>query len=423
MGNIVIYCRYIYYPGCIWRKAEGKTMGKKFRKEFIGFCAVEAVYFAIFANYSYQSVWLKEAGISSSQIGFMVSVASVVGMIACFVWGTVSDRLGSAKKVFVLVVSASAILYALLPFVGKGGTGAAGILFVYITLIYIFKQSGTSMMDSWVIGATSHRGIPYGSIRMWGSVGYAVMSMVWGAVAGVYLGVEFVFYSMIPLMIIFNMICFRQPAELRAEEKKTADGISSEKEKAGVLKSLLGNKAYVVYMVYAFGLNIYIGVSIVFMPYILEAANCQAEQVGIVTGFRAVIETCAMFAGTKLARRLPLRYIMILPGLFFGLEHLLYQFAGNMGNMLGIMALSGIAGGLSYSIGPSYIFEIVPKEVKSRAQSLNAMNLTFIGIIGTAVGGYVIDHKGVNFLTTGCGILIMSLTGIFVISLIKKRRA
>lgn len=399
-------------------------MDRDTRKEFIGFCAIEAVYFVIFAGYSYQSVWLKEVGISSSQIGYMVSIASVVGMIACFLWGTVSDRLGSSKKVFMLVVSASAIMYFLLPIVGSGGVKAVGILFIYIPVLYVFKQSGTSMMDSWVIGATSHKGIPYGSMRMWGSIGYAVISVIWGAVVGVFISVEAVFFCMIPLMIVFNIICSRQSAGIQAVEKNDTDEINSggKTGKKGSLRKLFGNRAFVIYMVYSFGLNIYIAVSLVFMPYILEAANCQSEQVGLVTGFRAIIETCAMFLGTKLAKKFPLRYVMILPGILFAAEHLLYQFAGNLGNMLLIMVLSGAAGGLSYSIGPSYIYEIVPKEVKSRAQSLNAMNLTLMGIIGTAIGGVVIDYEGVNFLTTGCGILITLLTIVFAVSLLNKRQ-
>ena len=324
-------------------------MERAFRREFIGFCAIEAVYFAIFANYSYQSVWLKEVGIGSSQIGLMVSIASIIGIAACLIWGSVSDKLGSSKKVFIAVVSITGVLYAFLPVLRNAGSNIVGILFVYIPLIYFFKQSGTSMMDSWIISATSNKGIPYGSMRKWGSVGYAVMSVIWGAVVGKYIGTEVVFFSMIPLVIIFNLICLRQRTEVsensRFLREKAKD--SSIETKGKAWKKLSENKAFIVYMIYAFGLNVYIGVSIVFMPFILEAAGCKSEQIGIVTGFRAVIEFGGMYIGTKIARKLPLRYIMIIPGILFALEHLLYHAAGNLRNMMSIMILSGAAGGLS----------------------------------------------------------------------------
>ena len=66
-----------------------------------------------------------------------------------------------------------------------------------------------------------------------------------------------------------------------------------------------------------------------------------------------------------------------------------------------LWVLSGLAGGFFYSLGPSYIYEIVPDDVKSTAQTVNAMDLTLVSIVGSAVGGYVIEHWGVNVLTAG----------------------
>lgn len=113
---------------------------------------------------------------------------------------------------------------------------------------------------------------------------------------------------------------------------------------------------------------------------------------------------------------------MILHCILFGIEHLCYGFAVGLTGMLCIMVLSGLAGGFFHSLGPSYIFEIVHPEVVNTAQTLNAMDLTLVSIVGSAVGGIVIERWEIHTMTTFCGILIMALTALFAVSLCYRKK-
>lgn len=379
------------------------------RSSLFLFSLIQALYFGIFAVTSYQTVYLQEAGMASAQIGVIVAVSSGAGLVFSPVWGIVSDKLHSAKGTFLLCVSVTVLMYALLPLLGNFTGSSFGFYVIYIPAIFVFKQATNAMLDSWCIGSLAPQGISYGSARMWGSIGYCVSSMLLGVLAGRRLPVNRVFVLMVPVLVVLLWASSRIQQERVPQKRGTA-------AKKGDARLLLKNCRFLIYLVYALGLNIYLAVTLIFMPYILEAAGCSASQIGMVTGFRALMEIVSMFLGAKLCKRVATKYIMLLPGVLFGIEHLSYGFAVGIPGMLCIMVLSGLAGGFFYSLGPSYIFEIVPAGVVNTAQTLNAMDLTFVSIVGSAVGGVVIKNWGVHTMTTFCGILILALTVLFAVS-------
>lgn len=382
---------------------------------------IQALFFAIFAFTTYQTVYMHEIGINSQQIGTIVAIASFVGLMVSPMWGMLSDWLQSAGKPFVVSVAITATLYFFMPFVGTLGIGRIAAFYFYIPLIYIFKQASNSLLDSWCISELSEFGIGYGSVRMWGSIGYSGISIPLGIIAVSLSSTEKIFWFMFPPSLFLVWLC-----QKRGREGKTAGQRLGKHEEQGeiwkLLQNILHNTDFLIYLLYTLGLNIYLSVTLVFMPYILEHAGCSTGQTGIITGFRALMEILSMFIGMKLAQKNPLKYIIILPGILFGLEHVLYQFANGLSSMLAIMILSGLAGGFFYSLGPLYIYEIVPSNVKSTAQTINAMGLTLVGIVGSAIGGFVIDVWGINVMTTSCGILILILTAFFIVSVKKTNR-
>lgn len=436
-------------------------MPQNLKKGYIEFSLVEALFFAIFSITSYQTVFLQETGLTSSQIGLIVSASALVGLIAVPIWGMISDYLHTARKTFLVSIVVTSLMYGILPIVGNFANGRIKVFFIYIPLIFLFRQASNSMLDSWCISELAPKGIRYGSVRMWGSVGYSVSSIVLGVLVGTCFDVDFAFYLILPLIVLLLKISPKEekiakkseriPAKKR--ERALAENVESAPAKTGerilaeyvemvpakngekistennkILSqgtarkhnyfiSLLRNNTFMVYIIYSAGLNIYLAVTLIFMPYILLGANCKAGQMGLVTGIRALIEISTMYLGSQLIQKVPFRYIMIIPGILFGFEHLFYQYATNLYGILAIMVLSGAAGGIFYSLGPSYIYEIVPGEVRNTAQSLNAMNMTIISIVGSLIGGYVINIWGIHALTTGCGILILILTVFFILTL------
>lgn len=378
------------------------------------FALVQALYFGIFAITSYQNVFLQKEGLSSAQIGMIVSIASVAGLVVSPIWGAASDRRRSAKGTFLLSVATTVVLFALMPFLGRIAGSRFGFYVSYIPLIFAFKQVSNAMLDSWCIADLAPRGVSYGSARMWGSIGYSISSLLMGMAVGKWIPLHSAFEAMLPLLAVLLLVSSRIRMARSERERTPQPG----KRNIGLL---LKNRRFLTYCLYALGLNIYLAITLIFMPYILEAASCQAAQIGTVTGVRALMEIVSMYLSARLCKKIPIRYIMLLPGVLFGIEHLCYRFAHGLASMMGIMVISGLAGGFFYSLGPSYVFEIVHPSVVNTAQTINTMNLMLVSVVGSALGGVAIEAYGIHAVTTFCGVLILALTVLFGISVYKKQ--
>lgn len=178
---------------------------------------------------------------------------------------------------------------------------------------------------------------------------------------------------------------------------------------------LLRNPCFLIYVLYTLGLNIYLSVTVIYMGYILEHAGCARELVGLVTGFRALWEIISMRFSWIVRKRWPMAYILMLSGILHGTEHLMYRMSNGLVSVMALMILSGLAGGIFYTIGPSYVHDIVEPEVRNTAQSIVGMSMALTGIIGNLFGGYIANKYGITALTTGCGTVIVSLTILFVV--------
>lgn len=374
----------------------------------IRFSAIEALYFAMAAVASYQTSYLMEVGLSGTQIGTASSLAALVGMAALPLWGILSDWRGSAQLAAVFCIAAMGILYLLLPFYGKLLHYNAIAFLLYLCVLFAFKQPANALLDGWAVGTLAPAGISYSTVRMWGSIGYAAASMLLSLLANLLTNTGQIFYFMVPLCVLFLLLS-RSGTETRRQARR--------RQKPN-LRLIVTNRRLLVYLIYCAGLHIYLAITLVFMAYILAYAHCKPSQLGFVIGFRAIMEIGAMIAAGKLQKKFRSSSILVLSGLLFGAEHLLYRFAGGLGSILAIMVLSGLAGGVFYSIGPDYLRSIVSPAVQNTAQSLNGVMMSLVSIVGTLAGGMVITRYGVQALTFACGCIILMLTLIFVLSLL-----
>lgn len=345
---------------------------------------------------------------TGQQIGMGTSLGSLAGLLVLPVWGMVSDYLGSSRKIFMLCMAACAVLFPLLPSVVKLSYPAVIPIYVYMVIVVFFRQPANAMLDSWAIGELSRDDIGYGAVRMWGSIGYSAVSVFLGIIVGRVVGMQFAFYCVLLFAIPLLILCYRRKEQIIADKK--------EKKEKPDLQTLFQNKSFLVYLLFTIGLNIYLSVTLVFMGYILEAAGCAATMLGGVSGYRAMIEIISMQVCVRLRKKAALTVMLAISGLLFGVEHLLYAQSKGIIMILAAMTLSGLAGGIFYSIGPSYIHKVVSSSVRNTAQSLGAASLSLTGIIGTAIGGTVIEFAGIHTLTNSCGIIIFILALIFTLS-------
>ncbi len=114
-------------------------------------------------------------GISSSEIGVLLSIAPVFSLLMPPVWGQLADRSGH-PGVILLVLCVGALLgYTVL--LGASGFSTA---LVAMALYSVFGSSVTSIIDSMSLQHLTHHRGEYAHLRRWGSLGFVVATLAFG---------------------------------------------------------------------------------------------------------------------------------------------------------------------------------------------------------------------------------------------------
>ena len=118
----------------------------------------------------------------------------------------------------------------------------------------------------------------------------------------------------------------------------------------------------------------------------------------------------------------PYPVMLVASGILVALEHFLYPVIGSLGGMLLATFIgSGLAGGMFYGIGANYVFKIVDHRAASTAMAILGLTKSLVAMLGSGVGGRIIDQFGVLTLTTGVGFISLTLTVLFALSCILGR--
>lgn len=124
-------------------------------------------------------LYLQQRGLSVAQVGLVVSIGAVVSIAAQPFWGIVSDRRRTVKGVLAGLLAVSLAAGTAL----FGVEGLAATLATFGLFMFFFSPV-TPLADSLAIRYAAERGASYGSIRLWGSAGLAVGSLLLGMAAG-----------------------------------------------------------------------------------------------------------------------------------------------------------------------------------------------------------------------------------------------
>jgi PPP family 3-phenylpropionic acid transporter len=124
------------------------------------------------AVFPYQSLYLREnAGLTGAEVGLVLAVRPLVGMLAQPLWGQLADRTGSRSRVLGALALASAATYAVFPL----ADGFAALLFA-MAASALFSTSvlplGTSVTLA-ALGAEASR--RFGQVRVFGTLGFLVL--------------------------------------------------------------------------------------------------------------------------------------------------------------------------------------------------------------------------------------------------------
>lgn len=374
------------------------------------FSAIEFFFWAACsAYYPYFVIFLRDRGLSNTTIGTIAAIVSSIVVFAHPFWGMMSDFLNSVKKVFILAIAAASVLLLTLPLYQK-----AVILGLVLVLVTFFESPLMPLLDSWLVRSIKDdETISYGSVRFWGSVGFALMVLVMGVVVDRF-GIEIIFWIYASLSLLTITAC------LFIKDVKPAQAASFKNFQPG---NLLKIRPYLFFIILSTILFMPHRASMVFLPTLFEHIGGTGKEYGILYFLMAMSEVPVfIFSGRLLSKFKPKTLIGIsLP--FFILRQILYSMTTTPVQAILIQLIHGLSLGLFLAGSVFYIYELAPEHLKATAQTLaTSMYFGLSGIVGNMAGGFIIDKYGLKlFYQIGCIVSVIAAI-LFIIELMIDKR-
>lgn len=361
------------------------------------FSALEFFFWAAFSTYyPYVVVFLRENSFSNTTIGVILSINSAIIILAQPFWGFVSDWVRSVKKIFILCMSTAAMLIFALPFFQH-----VIIIAILAAAITFFESPLQSLLDSWVVrGIQNKPGSNYGFIRLWGSLGFALMALAAGYLVELW-GVRRIFMIFAGFTVIVMIICTMQKDE-KPVEKSLFKHLNP--------TQLLKNKPYMFFVIIATLVFIPLRSSMMFIPNLMDQLGGTDRQYGFLFSVSAFSEVPVLLLSGKLIRKFkPQLLIAVALGLFV-LRQYLFIIVTTPLQLIMIQSIQGFSFGLFLSGTVYYIYAMAPDNLKATAQTFaTSMFFGLSGVLGSYIGGFVIDRFDLKTLYWGG--LVLTITG------------
>ena len=364
----------------------------------IHFCVIQGLYWGCFCIvYAYASVYLLAKGLTSSQIGYLIAAGSGLSVIIQPILGAWADR---SKKPILhkLTISMFAIMIAC--YIGlfiSGDSGVSKIIFYGILIILL--QATTSLTYSLgLFFIDLGLKVNIGMARGMGSLFYAAISSLLGVLVvkfneDIVLAAGIIAFTLLSVSIgTFHFKGVREVKQvIETKEERTnlslGQFLMSHKRYTGVL---LGNTF--VFIAYNF-LNSY-------MFQIVTYHGGTEKEMGFAISLGAFLELPILFTLTLVNKKFKSGFLFKVSSVVILLKCILFMTAMNINMIYIAMFTQALGYGLYAGISIYYIAHTIENEEQVRGQSLMTATVTIGMLVGSGVGGLLIDKGSVPLLLT-----------------------
>lgn len=359
---------------------------------------------------SYIPLYLDSLGYDSAKIGAILAIAPMVSMAFQPVWGIISDRARFKNMVLAVMLVGASITFALIPTTRR----YLSMLLLFIILFNIFRSSTHGVTDAIALEYLDSVNGKYGPVRMCATIGYAVMSIITGALAAIRLENIFWLFA-VPSIAAALLLLFALP-KVKGHYRQGAK-IS--------VRSLLKQKELL--MLVGIGLLFQSTSGFYYSFYSLYFTNDLGGSralLGIIVSMSAFAELPFLIISDKLVNRFGVKNLMLTACFVGAVRWILTAVVASPYLQLGVQLLHGMNSIVFMFCMAVYINQNVPQELKASGQTFYAF-IVGIGskIIGSWLGGILCNYlpKSRGFFISG--ILLAATLCILIVTIRPWKKA
>lgn len=337
---------------------------------------------------SFLPLYLRYKGFSGTEIGWVLAIGPFASIFSQPLWGYLSDKYKTVKTMIIICMTGFLLtgifffqLNAIIPILLVG------------SIFYFFSYPVSALGDSLGQRRADELNISFGSIRMWGSIGFAVSSLAIGEVLN-QVGIQYIMWPYLAFGVITLLAAFKL-TDVQATD--TPLQLSD-------LKHLLQSKPYLLFLLFTLFIATTHRANDSFIGLYITQLGGSERLVGI-AWFIGVISEAIIFAlAVFWFRKYPSLIFIIAASTLYTLRWFIYASVHDPVYILFFQVLHGLTFGVFYLAAFHYVTRIIPKDLQSTGHLLfYSVMFGFSGIIGSLIGGRVIDILGGHFLYFALG--------------------
>ena len=354
------------------------------------------LYFGLLAIFiPFLPVYLAEQGLKPGQIGFIVGTGGFVTIITQPLWGMISDKSKTIRKVLLILILFSSIIGYLLY-----DSSSYLLLILFAMLLYFFLMPIDPLTESLNFTIAESSRISYGSIRTYGALGYAVVSLLTGYVMS-YFGAHSMAILFAGIGVISFVVCWKMPDA----------PVSGKPVTLGSLKHFLSNKETLLFLLLVFICSIPARMNDTFLGvYIRELGGSTAlvGQAWFLAGSSEIVVFALSFWWLRKGKEL---MIITFATAFYFIRFFTSAWITDPHLLAYLQVMQLLTFPIFYSAAIQYLYRIVPVEWRATGQTVLALLFFGVsGILASYVGGAIYGAFGGKILYLS--IAAMSFLGV-----------
>ncbi|MGB7539926.1 MAG: MFS transporter [Anaerolineales bacterium] len=343
----------------------------------------------------YLPIFYRDQGLSGLQIGLLSSIGFAVAILAAPQWGRLNDRLSAPQRILQFAVLMHVVTMLIL---------SRQTMFLPMVLVImvnaLFASATEPAAASLALRATRGTGSGFGSVRVWGSLGWSILVLVsgwWIQRTSIQTGFAgFAVFMLAALSVLFLYRIGRKP--LSPAPESTPKRTPPKAEIAAAGSSPAGRYRLIPALFLAVMMS-WIAVAGVrqFEPLFIKQLGAGESMIGFSAMLSALVELPGMFWADSLTRKYGARRVLIAGMILDGLLRGSILLSPTIPALVAVRALIGISFSMITVGVVAYVQEWTPHDQQTGAVALYTVvvrNMVFLvvypisGIIFDAVGAY-----------------------------------
>lgn len=332
---------------------------------------------------SFLPLYFEEIGLSGSRIGLLLAMGPLAALISQPLWGYLSDKYKTVRKSIIFLLIGVLVSVPLL-----FQTTNIYLLLVFMVFFFSFFSPVGALGDSLAQRTSMQYGNSFGSIRTWGSIGFAVTGIIAGYVLAA-IGIKniifpYLFYTIISLIVVIKV------SDVKDESRSISFSDT---------KKILENKKFVFFIFFMLFIAVTHRTNDTYLGIFISSIGGDESLVGW-AWFVAVSSEAIIFATS----RFWLLYLneitlIIIASIIYTVRWFLFSIIEIPLGIISLQVLHGLSFGIFYLTGFQLVTKLLPRELYTTGHLLyTSFFFGLSGIIGSLVGGTIIEYAGTSSL-------------------------